>query len=271
VFTRGAPGGVLAACLTAALVSACTGSSASSASSDSQSASSGLATSSAASAASSGAVGPAPASTVSAAPPSTSAAVTPTATSTPTPTPTSTSTSTSTPTVRPTPKPTKKKYGYGLPSGPATPGPELLVYEPLRLRDCHGAQTTLGEPDHDGQWQSLPDPSKVLLFQAGVAACLGDLKTAQHWLTLDRTLFKATTAEDPDIADAACPLYRALVSVLNQVAQGTVKCPTGAQPAWITGPNGDSLDPRTHSDAYAHPPSSPAASSATPSPTSVAS
>jgi hypothetical protein len=131
------------------------------------------------------------------------------------------------------------------------PGPELLVYEPLRSGDCEAAQVSLGQPDQAGNWQRLPDPSKVLLFQAGVSACRGKLTTANHWLTLDRTLFKATTAEDPQQADAACPLYRALVSVLSQVEQSSVHCPTGPQPAWIEDANGDRVDPRSHADAYA--------------------
>ncbi len=113
--------------------------------------------------------------------------------------------SSSTPSLIPSPTPSKKKYGFGLPSGPTAPGPELLVYTPLRAGDCAAAQTSLGAPDQNGNWSSLPDPAKVLLFQAGVAACTGDLTTAGSLLALDRTLFGATTTEDPQQADSACP------------------------------------------------------------------
>jgi len=162
------------------------------------------------------------------------------------------------PTPSPSPTPTKKKYGFGLPSGPSAPGPELLVYEPLRQGDCAAAQTSLGEPDQSGNWSSLPDPAKVLLFQAGVAACTGDLTTAASLLALDRTLFDATTAENPQQADAACPLYQALVSVLDQVDPASTQCPLGAEPAWQFDANSNPIDPRTHQDTYAHPPTSSA-------------
>lgn len=183
----------------------------------------------------------------------------------------STSSPTLPPTPRPDPTPTKKKYGFGMPSGPSAPGPELLVYEPLRQGDCAGAQTSLGAPDQSGNWSSLPDPAKVLLFQAGVAACTGDLTTAGSLLALDRTLFGATTTEDPQDADSACPLYKALVSVLDQVDPATAQCPTGAEPAWQFDANGNPIDPRTHQDAYAHPATSsaptPSASTSSASPT----
>jgi hypothetical protein len=176
-----------------------------------------------------------------------------------------------TPTATPSPTPTKTKpkYGFGLPSGPTAPGPELLVYGPLRQGDCNAAQTSLGLPDQGGNWSSLPDPAKVLLFQAGVDACKGDLSSAGSLLTLDRTLFGATTKENSQDADSACPLYEALVSVLDQVAPASVQCPVGPEPQWQSDANGNPIDPRTHSDSYAQPASSPAASSppsVTPSP-----
>ncbi|HEY0869940.1 MAG TPA: hypothetical protein VGD55_06060 [Acidothermaceae bacterium] len=191
--------------------------------------------------------------------------------STPALTPTVTPTLPPTPTPTPDPTPTKKKYGFGLPSGPTAPGPELLVYAPLQQGDCAAAQTSLGAPDQSGNWSSLPDPAKVLLFQAGVEACTGDLTTAGSLLALDRTLFGATTTEDPQDADSACALYKALVSVLDQVDPASAQCPTGAEPAWQFDANSNPLDPRTHQDAYAHPATSstptPAPSASTASPT----
>jgi hypothetical protein len=165
----------------------------------------------------------------------------------------------------------KKSYGFGLPSGPTSPGPELLVYEPLRAGQCDAAQASLGQPDQSGNWQLLPDPSKVLLLQAGVAACQGKLTTANTWLTLDRKLFKATTAENPQQADAACPLYRALVSVLSQVAQSSVHCPTSAQPEWIRDADDNPVDPRSHADAYAAAAASPSGSASPSTSASLAS
>ena len=170
------------------------------------------------------------------------------------------------PSPTPDPTPTKKKYGFGLPSGPTAPGPELLVYTPLQQGDCAAAQTSLGAPDQNGNWSSLPDPAKVLLFQAGVAACTGDLTAAASLLALDRTLFGATTTENPQQADSACPLYRALVSVLDQVDPASAQCPTGAEPAWQFDANSNPVDPRSHQDVYAHP-----ATSSAPTPTPSAS
>ena len=170
------------------------------------------------------------------------------------------------PSPTPDPTPTKKKYGFGLPSGPTAPGPELLVYTPLQQGDCAAAQTSLGAPDQNGNWSSLPDPAKVLLFQAGVAACTGDLTTAASLLALDRTLFGATTTENPQQADSACPLYEALVSVLDQVDPASAQCPTGAEPAWQFDANSNPVDPRTHQDVYAHP-----ATSSAPTPSASAS
>lgn len=170
-------------------------------------------------------------------------------------------------TASPTPSKTKVKYGFGLPNGPSAPGPELLVYVPLRQGDCDAAQTSLGEPDQGGNWSSLPDPAKVLLFQAGVAACTGDLSTASSLLSLDRKLFGATTKEDPQEADSACPLYQALVSVLDQVAPAGVQCPTGPEPQWHQDSNGNPIDPRAHQGAYEQPASSPVTTpTASPSP-----
>jgi hypothetical protein len=173
---------------------------------------------------------------------------------------------TPTPTPTPAPTPTKKKYGFGLPSGPTAPGPELLVYTPLQQGDCAAAQTSLGAPDQNGNWSSLPDPSKVLLFQAGVAACTGDLTTARSLLALDRTLFGATTTEDPQDAKSACPVYQALVSVLDQVDPASAQCPTGAEPAWQFDASSNPVDPRSHQDVYAHP-----ATSSAPTPSASAS
>ncbi|HTC68030.1 MAG TPA: hypothetical protein VK662_00555 [Acidothermaceae bacterium] len=170
-----------------------------------------------------------------------------------------------TPSPTPSPTPTKPKYGFGLPTGPTAPGPELLVYGPLQQGDCDAAQTSLGLPDQGGNWSSLPDPAKVLLFQAGVDACKGDLATASSLLALDETLFGATTKENLQQADSACPLYQALTSVLNQVAPATVQCPLGPEPQWQLDANGNPLDPRTHSGAYAHPASSSPTASPTPS------
>jgi hypothetical protein len=169
-------------------------------------------------------------------------------------------TSTSTPSPSPSPTETKPKYGFGLPSGPTAPGPELLLYEPLRQGDCDAAQISLGAPDQGGNWSSLPDPAKVLLFQAGVDACKGDLSAAGSQLALDRTLFGATTKENLQEADSACPLYQGLVSVLDQVAPASVQCPVGPEPQWQSDANDNPIDPRTHPDAYAHLASSPASS-----------
>jgi hypothetical protein len=180
---------------------------------------------------------------------STSALVMPSASSTPSPTPTK----------------TKPKYGFGLPTGPTAPGPELLVYQPLQQGDCDAAQSSLGLPGQDGNWSSLPDPAKVLLFQAGVDACKGDLTASGSLLALDQTLFGATTKEDSQDADSACPLYQALKSVLDQVAPATVQCPVGPEPQWQSDTNENPIDPRTDSDAYAHPASSAPATSPTPS------
>jgi hypothetical protein len=226
---------VLVLGLAGALVSGCASAASSQASGPSGSTSAAGSTSTAGSTSASGSTAPST---------STSALVIVTPTSTPSPTPTK----------------TKPKYGFGLPSGPTAPGPELLVYEPLRQGDCDAAQTSLGAPDQDGNWSSLPDPAKVLLFQAGVDACRGDLTAAGSQLALDRTLFGATTKENLQQADSACPLYQALVSVLDQVAPATVQCPVGPEPQWQSDANGNPIDPRTHSDDYAHPASSPAAS-----------
>jgi hypothetical protein len=146
-----------------------------------------------------------------------------------------------------------------MPKGPTDPGAERLVYEPLRTHDCAGAENVLGAAGESGNWSGLPDPSKVLLFQAGIAACEADLKDAKLWLGKDQTVFKATTKESS--ADSACSLYRALFSWLHQVAQVGVTCPMSTQPAWLVDQDGNPIDPRVCLDLYVHPPASPSAAS----------
>lgn len=164
---------------------------------------------------------------------------------------------TPTPPPTPTPQPPPPHYSFDLPSGPTAPGAELLVYTPLRHRDCAGAESALGAIGDSGNWSGLPDPSKVLLFQAGIAACGGDAPAAKLWLGRDQAVFKATTKESS--ADSACALYRALFSWLQQVAQTTVTCPMSTPPAWLVDQDGNPLDPRVCLDLYAHPPASPSA------------
>jgi hypothetical protein len=191
----------------------------------------------------------------SSAPASSAPAPTPAPTTlTPSPFP---STSTTSPPPPPPPPPPKPHYSFDLPSGPTAPGAELLVYTPLRAHDCVGAQSTLGAIGDSGNWSGLPDPSKVLLFQAGIAACGGDTPDAKLWLGRDQAVFKATTKESS--ADSACSLYRALFSWLYQVAQATVTCPMSTPPAWLVDQDDNPVDPRVCLDLYAHPPASPSA------------
>lgn len=173
---------------------------------------------------------------------------------TPTPIPT-TPTPSPTPTKSPSPAPTH--YSFALPTGPTDPGAELLVYTPLRAHDCPGALSELGAKGDSGNWSELPDPSKVLLFQAGIAACEAHPSDAKQWLAKDQMVFKATTKESS--ADSACYLYRALFSWLYQRAQAKVTCPMSAPPAWLVDANDNRVDPRVCLDLYEHPPASPSA------------
>jgi hypothetical protein len=164
--------------------------------------------------------------------------------------PTATATHTST-----APHPT---YTISLPRGPdnagGPDGPENRVYILLRAGNCSGAQIQL-DTGNDSNWASMRSPSFVLIFQAGIAVCEGDSSNGRAWLDRDRHLLGLSGIQQNAQAqqlDSVCHLYRALISVFDQVPQDSVHCPGGQRPHWPTDEQGPyKVDPRQ--DPYPRP------------------
>ena len=148
------------------------------------------------------------------------------------------------------PEPDEVEYGWGLPAGPYTPDDtfEDDVYGPLAAGACVDAQERLNE-----LWQLLDSPRGVLLYQAGVEACRGDLSSARTafaragddgWVGVDWVASGGFTYD--------CQVYRSLRSVLDQRDRATTTCPGGTPVGWPNPDRGVSRDdPRTQVDESA--------------------
>jgi hypothetical protein len=137
----------------------------------------------------------------------------------------------------------EEEYSWGLPSG--DPGVDPFgnaVYLELRS-SCAAGQSWLDE-----NWRESPSPQTVLLFQAAVVVCAGERESGRRMFAEAEARYGGW----PGIGDfpSVCEVFKAVVSVLEQVAPATVACPDGDQPPWTPGgPNGDCLDdPRTPED-----------------------
>ncbi len=135
-------------------------------------------------------------------------------------------------------------YGLNLPKGPVTAGSQpVVVYEKLRVGTCSSAQAQLDSDTGSGPfWATLQNPSFVLIMQAGISACRGDLAGAQRLLDRNTRLVGPSGLTGDW---SPCYLYKALRSVLQQVPQSSVSCPQGPTAQWPVDPaTGELADPR---------------------------
>jgi hypothetical protein len=140
----------------------------------------------------------------------------------------------------------EEEYGWGLPDGPYTPDDtfEDDVYVPLQDGSCAGGQARLEE-----FWRALKSPRGVLLYQAAVHACRGELDAARQrfeqasaygWQGLDWVAFGGFMYD--------CQVYKSVRSVLEQRPRTDLTCQGGDPPAWPTEEREQRDDPRTPED-----------------------
>jgi hypothetical protein len=139
----------------------------------------------------------------------------------------------------------EEEYGWGLPDGPYTPDDtfEDDVYVPLQDGSCRDGQAKL-----DLHWRGLKSPRGVLLYQAAVHACRGELDTARQrleqasaygWQGLD-------WVAGGFMYD--CQVYKSVRSVLEQRPRTDFTCQGGDPPGWPTEDRDQRDDPRTPED-----------------------
>jgi hypothetical protein len=131
------------------------------------------------------------------------------------------------------------RYGWFLPEGPDSPSfPEDDVYRPLKSRACAEARTTL-----ENEWRSMTTPRNVVLYQAAVHVCAGELADGRAMVGRASRSGWAMDYGPDGTGEVDCAVYRAVRSVLDQQAPDTFACTGGLPPRW---PDGlDRADPRT--------------------------
>jgi hypothetical protein len=171
-----------------------------------------------------------------------------TATNPPSSEPTTTQTAEPTSTVPPEPTTTEEEdYDWGLPSGPDSPaGPvrEHPIYMSLVNGACGDAQADL-----DRWWDQMHSPRGVLLYQAAIDLCTGDLDSGRRLLEQATNTYGwlgLSYAIDGFMYD--CEVFRSVQSVLEQQDRMGFECPEGVAPEW---PDGLEDDPRTPEDESA--------------------
>jgi hypothetical protein len=154
-------------------------------------------------------------------------------------------------------RPTPITYTTKLPTGPDTlggpGGAENTVYQALQRNDCDEAQRQLdGRNGFDRSWRGMRSPAYVLVFQAAIEACKRNMTRARMWFRRGQQLVGFSgivTNETP----TPCYVYKALVSVFDQIPAASVRCPGGDRPEWPRDADGATVkaDPRV--DPYPPP------------------
>lgn len=139
---------------------------------------------------------------------------------------------------------TGSETDWGLPTGPDAPaGPvrEHPIYIALSVSDCAQAQSDL-----DRWWDDMRWPRNVLLYQAGIEICSGNIELGQSLLDQASSTFGWDgLTYDVDGFTYDCNIYQAARGVLEQGEPGSFDCPGGTPVPW---PDGAEDDPRTPDD-----------------------
>jgi hypothetical protein len=169
-----------------------------------------------------------------------------------------TSDTTASTTAQPTTTTTARRYTFGLPGGDLSPAEfERDVYRRLR-ESCDAGQREL-----DARWSQLVSPLHVLLFQSAVHVCRGED-------ALGRQFFDRGSAYGwPGVRtyETVCNTYKAVRSVLEQIAPASIECPRGSPPPWSDpDPSRPRDDPRTDEDERTTTTTTPTTTTSTTSP-----
>ncbi|MDI6099611.1 hypothetical protein QLQ12_13490 [Actinoplanes sp. NEAU-A12] len=127
----------------------------------------------------------------------------------------------------------RKKYSWkdSLPKGDGGVNQAAPLYSRLYEADCGGAQRWLNQPAGGAEgWSLLSSPRDVLLFQAAIYFCRGDVAAGRKMFRrADRHSGEwAGLAGDP----YACDVYKTAASVVHQRPRRDFSCPGGTAPAW---------------------------------------
>ncbi|MDT0351217.1 hypothetical protein [Pseudonocardia charpentierae] len=145
----------------------------------------------------------------------------------------------------PDPVPAPADYSWDLPAGDTTSdGVDGEIYQAL-LRSCDDGETTLTQ-----RWQASSGPREVLLFEAGVLACRGDIAGARALYDRAREEF-GWTGLGPVQVSARCDLYKSVASVVEKAPRDRFPCPDGTAAAFQPGANGEIDNPLTPVDESA--------------------
>ena len=107
---------------------------------------------------------------------------------------------------------TENEFTWSLPGGDLSVDGRGVVFNALAAGDCSGAERELDAALANGfGWAE----QKENIFRAGIGACSGDLQSGRRFLEL-----AALTSYGGD-----CRIYMAVVSVLEQRQQSSVRCP----------------------------------------------
>lgn len=136
---------------------------------------------------------------------------------------------------------TKRQYGWSLPEGPTSPTTnEDVIYRRLLGKACGEAQQEL-----DRTWSGLMSPRNSPLYQAAVDLCGGKTSGARSMYGKAAALGLQMHQGPGGSAAVDCAILRAVRSVLDQVAQESVRCTPGTPPRWPTDDPFARDDPRT--------------------------
>lgn len=135
-----------------------------------------------------------------------------------------------------------KKYGWGLPIGDVSPNyNERDVYNHLRDKDCDGAKDSL---ERDRAWQGFASPRNVLLAQAGIEFCGGDIDAGKRMFDRAAAMGWSGLLLDDQKPHASCEIYKSASSLIQQRPREDFRCPRGQAPAWKQEFQPDREDPR---------------------------
>jgi len=150
-----------------------------------------------------------------------------------------------TPDPFPDPVPAPVDYSWALPAGDtASDGVDGEIYQAL-LRSCDDGETTLTQ-----RWQASSGPREVLLFEAGVLACRGDVAGARALYDRAREEF-GWAGLGPAQVSARCDLYKSVASVVERAPRDRFPCPDGTAAAFQPGADGTIDNPLTPVDESA--------------------
>jgi hypothetical protein len=128
-------------------------------------------------------------------------------------------------------------YGWDLPFGDQTVSiNEDVLYRIIDRGACDDAQAYLDE-----QWSTLRHPRAVLLYQAAIDLCRGDVGSARQTFGRAESAYGWAGVARPYLD---CNVYQTAKSVFEQQPPSGFACPEGDAPPWPVDDPAARVDPR---------------------------